>query len=319
MRGSKKGSLNVKSGLTLKAGQIKKNIQFGDQVYTARHVVVKAEDVYKTTVSHVLNIRAQDSLTIDSVRDIFSEVLAEGIKQEGVAYFNQETKLYELFDGSRRRFCAIEAKKDLPLWVLDESPKPNEIKAYVELTQKVKMFSWREQGRSYMNFALEHGIEKDDFAAIGKELGVSKETIRKKIQAANISTKLIRSIPDCEGIPTRFYSVLARIERTLNKHNFNLDDYLKKSKESFNTDKEDIDFVQNAILENFQYVLEEMLAKPKKKDPRIENLAEFASRNKYARINVSPDGRKVKFEFGFLTKEELSDIESYVRERLNKS
>ncbi|EHR5321661.1 hypothetical protein NB663_09240 [Vibrio parahaemolyticus] len=319
MRGSKKGNLNVRSGLSLNSGQqIKKNIQFGSQIYTARHVVVSAQNVRDTTIVHSLNIRSQESLTLDSVRDIYPDVVAEGVKQEGVAYLNPETKLYELFDGSRRRFCAIEANKDLPLWVLEQSPNPKEIKAYVELTQKVKMFSWREQGRSYLKFALEHNINKDDFEAIGRELGVSKETIRKKVQAANINAKLIGSIPDCEGIPSRFYGTLAKIERSLVKNNIDLDDYLQNAEESFNTTEEDIDLVQNAMLDNFLTVLDRMLSKPKKKEPRIESLAEFDSRNKYARINVSPDGRKAKFEFAFLTKDELSDIEAYVRNRLSR-
>lgn len=319
LRGTKKGSLNAQSKLSLQAGQqIKKDIQFGSQVYTARHVVIKAENVEKTTIAHSLNVRNQDSLTLDSVRDILPEVSAEGVKQEGVAFLNPETKIYELFDGSRRRFCAIETNKDLPLWVLDKSPRPSEIKAYVELTQKVKKFSWREQGKSYIKFALEQGIDKDDFEAIGKALGVSKETIRKKIQAANINSILIDSIPDCEGIPTRFYGVLAKIEKALSKNNIDLDNYLKEVRESFNTHEEDIDLVQSAMLESFMVVLEKMLAKPKKKEARIENLAEFESKNKYARINVSPDGRKAKFEFSFLTKDELSDIENYVRNRLNR-
>ncbi|RJX68695.1 hypothetical protein DZ860_17015 [Vibrio sinensis] len=320
IRGSKRGNLNVRSGLSLHSGQqIKKNIQFGSSVFSARHVVIKAEDVKKSTVIHSLNVRAQDSLSLDSVRDIFPDVLAEGIKQEGVAFFNITTSQYELFDGSRRRFCAIEAQKDLPLWVLDKLPEPSDIKAYIDLTQKVKMFSWREQGRSYINFASDNNINKDDFDAIGKKLGVSKETVRKKIQAAKIAPNLIGSLPDCEGVPTKFYGSLAKIERTLRKNNIDLDEFLTKAKESFKSNEEDILQVQLAMLDNFVSVLENILSKPKRKQPRIENLAEFDSRNKYARMNVSPDGRKAKFEFSFLTKDELFDIEMFVRERLSNN
>lgn len=123
MRGSKSGNFSARSGLSLNSVKsLTKQYKFGDQYYTARHVIINAEDVKTKTALHSLNVRAQSSLTLEAVRDIYPEVVAEGIKQEGLAYLNPQTQVYELFDGSRRRFCAIEAKCDLPLWVLDFSP-----------------------------------------------------------------------------------------------------------------------------------------------------------------------------------------------------
>lgn len=319
IRGKKTGNLSARSGLKLPTSQaLKKDIQFGTKLYKVRHVIIKAEDVESKTIAHSLNTRTQSSLTMEAVRDIYDEVVREGVKQEGVAYLNPETKLYELFDSSRRRFCAIKAGKDLPLWVLDESPKPNEIKAYVDLTQKVKPFSWREQGKSYVAFAIQNDIDPNDYELLGKELGIGRETMRKKLQAASINERLISTFPDCEGVPTRFYSALAKIERLLKKHEFDVDQFVDEV-EVFNViSSQDVELAQVQLLEHYQHTLDKMLAKPKKAEPRVENLVLFENRNKYARINVSSDGRKAKFEFGYLTKEELGDIETFVRERLTR-
>ncbi|BBM67934.1 peptide transporter (plasmid) [Vibrio alfacsensis] len=319
MRGSKTGSINARSGLSLNNGKpLTKQYKFGDRYYTARHVIIKAEDVEENTISHSLNIRAQVSLTLDAVRDIYPEVVADGIKQEGLAYLNPQTQKYELIDGSRRRFCAIEAKCDLPLWVLDFSPTPYDIKAYVDLSQKVKKFSWREEGLSFIKFADEQGINPDDIDAIGAALGKSRETIRKKINAANLNADLIGSIPDSEGIPTKFYASLGKIEKTLAKNELAIMDFLQQANESFVTDNDDIADVQTDLLRHYESLLETLINKPKKNEARVEPLAQFSSKNKFARLNVSGDGRKAKFEFGYMSKSTIDEIENFVRELLKK-
>lgn len=319
MRGSKSGNFSARSGLSLNSVKsLTKQYKFGDQYYTARHVIINAEDVKTKTALHSLNVRAQSSLTLEAVRDIYPEVVAEGIKQEGLAYLNPQTQVYELFDGSRRRFCAIEAKCDLPLWVLDFSPTPSEIKAYVDLSQKVKKFSWREEGLSFIEFAHEQGISMDDIDAIGAALGKSRETIRKKINAAKLNSELISSIPDSEGVPTKFYASLSKIEKTLTKNKLAITDFVQQANESFETDNEDIADVQEGLLRHYESVIETLTEKPKKKESRIEPLAQFSSKNKFARLNVSGDGRKAKFEFGYMSKSTLDEIEKFVRALLEK-
>jgi ParB family chromosome partitioning protein len=102
----------------------------------------------------------------------------------------------------------------------------------------------------------------------------------------------------------------------LKKHEFDVDKFVDEV-EVFNViSSQDVELAQVQLLEHYQHTLDKMLAKPKKAEPRVENLVLFENRNKYARINVSSDGRKAKFEFGYLTKEELGDIETFVRERL---
>ncbi|WP_070962853.1 ParB family protein [Vibrio sonorensis] len=310
----KKGSLSVGSGLTLSS--MTKAIMFGKNTYTARHVVVPASEVETTTVAHHLNLRDQESLTLDAVRDIYSEVLEEGVKQEGVAYFNKETGLYELFDASRRRFCAIHAETDLPLWVLDELPSAKDILAYVQLTQKVKLFSWREVGTKYLKFAKENAIDASDLERLAEEFGVSTETIRKKVNAALLNQQLIESFPDCQGIPTTYYMKLGRVERNLSKLGRSVGEFVTQEIAAFETNSSDVELIQADLLAHYETKINELLAVKPKSTPVTQDLAQFSEKNTYARLKVSADGRKTTLEFARMPKEVISDIEEYVRIRL---
>ncbi|MGL6316638.1 ParB family protein [Vibrio sp. WXL103] len=314
-RPTKKGSLSAGSGFSK---PMTKQIQFGKTKYTARHVIVAAQDVEKKTVAHHLNTRHQESLSMDAVRDIYPQVLAEGIKQEGVAYYNEALDRYELFDASRRRFCAIEAKVDLPLWVLSELPEGKDIIAYVDLTQTVKLLSWREVGTRYLNYANENDIEINDYDRLGKEFSVSGETIRKKVNAATLSKVLVESFPDCQGIPTSFYSKLGKIERAIKKlGTVAIDKFVQNATDTFQSDAKDVGEVQQSLLSHYEVMLEDFMSNKPKAVSSSEDLATFDDRNKFARKKVSANGRKITLEFSRLPKEVMVDIEAYIRDKLN--
>ncbi|OEF75567.1 hypothetical protein OA5_05370 [Vibrio cyclitrophicus 1F111] len=320
-RPNKKGNLSIGSGLSLsnQNAPMIKTIKFGQTDYKARHVIIPAAELESKTIAHPLNTRHQESLTLEAVRDIYPEVLAEGIKQEGVAYFNKELERYELFDATRRRFCGIKAGRDLPLWVLDELPSAKDIAAYVELTQKVRFFSWREVGMKYLNYAEEQGISSDDLVQIGKEFGVSIVTIRKKLNAAKLNKALIESFPDCEGIPTTFYTRLGKIERTLAKTKLSVETFVENELASFNTKATDVSDIQAKLLEYYETKLELLVDDESKPQQKVEELAIYGNKNTYARLKTSADGRKKSFEFSRLPKELTEDIESYIRQKLSKN
>ncbi|ELA9367453.1 hypothetical protein QUN99_003343 [Vibrio parahaemolyticus] len=311
----KRGNLTVSAGLKLN-GSMTKDIKFGKQSYTARHVIVPAKDVEAKTIAHHLNLRNQDSLTLEAVRDIYQEVVEEGVKQEGVAYYNAELDRYELFDASRRRFCAIEAKVELPLWVIDEQPEAKDIEAYVNLTQKVKLFSWREVGAKYLKHANEMGIDADDFERIGLEFGVSGETVRKKVNAARLNEQLVESFPDSQGIPTSFYAKLAKIERTLAKSNHSIEEFVANESKAFITNTSDVGGIQAELLAYYEEKLVEISNDKPKPQAKIENLAVFESKDMYARLKTSANGRIKSLEFSRLPKELMDEIEAFVRKRL---
>ncbi|GMQ49683.1 ParB family protein [Vibrio sp. 10N] len=316
----KRGSFTAKSGLELSSnGPMTKTLTFGKVKYTARHKVLKWEEVVKKTVVHHLNLRNQESLDSDAVRDILEETRREGeIKQEGVAYYNKELDRYEIIDASRRRLCAIEEKVSLPLWVLDEQPDAKEIQAYIDLTQKVKRFSWREVGIGYLKHADEKGIDKSDLVALAKEFGVSKETMRKKVNAANIDKRLILSFPDSESVPTTTYAKLGKIEATLMKSKISVDDFVEDSKASFEHDDSDVEGIQKALLAHYEDRISKLsTAKPKRKT-REESLAKFSNPKQYARIKTSSDGHKTTLEFSRLPKSVIDEIEELVKQKLTE-
>ena len=319
-RNSEKGDYlkpNTSSGLKKlkQAGGSTKTFPFADGVMVkATYVVIQSGDVESKTKSHTLNPRNQDALTLDAVRDIYPSILNDGISQEGIAIKDRETGRYLLLDSSRRRFCAIKANKDLPLWVLESLTTAQAI-SLIKKTQDVKKWSWREEGRSFLMVANEHNISEDSYEEIGNIVDLSKETIRKKIQAAKIHADLIQIFPDSEGLPTKFYSKLAKIERVLINTNQVVSEFISGAMKTIKVlDTTDIEAKQVSILTH----LEECLAKPKLKGlhSRKENLSTFDDVNKSAKIHVSPNGQNVKFEFKRMKKSVVADIEKYIKSRL---
>lgn len=318
--GMKKGNFSSASGLSLGSqGAMTKTIKFGQTKYTARHVILEWTDVESKTVAHHLNTRSQESLDSEAVRDIYKSVLEEGVKQEGIAYYNKQLDRYEIIDASRRRLCAIAAKVSLPLWVLDNQPSSKDIRAYVDLTQTVKRFSWREVGLSYLNYAKEQGIDSTDFDALANEFGVSKETIRKKVNAARINEHIVKSFPDCEAIPTPFYSKLGKIEVTLNKLKIDIRDFVEDAMKGFDSESGDVADIQKVLLTHYESQLALLLnSKPKSKG-REEALASFSDPKQYARIKTSADGRRTTLEFSRLPKSIMEEIELLVKQKLSES
>ena len=316
---AKKGNLYIGTALSLSGNEpITKVMKFGKNSYKARHIVIPAKEVESKTVVHHLNLRHQETLTLEAVRDIYSEVLEEGIKQEGVAYFNAELDRYELFDASRRRFCAIKANTDLPLWVIYELPNPKDILAYVELTQKIKLFSWREIGTKYLKFANEQDIDSHNFELIGQEFGVSSETVRKKVNAAKLNKELVESFPDCQGIPTTYYIKLGKIERALTKLNISIEEFISIEKENFKTNATDVKDIQAELLAHYEAKIKEHSVVSSKPQCLVEDLFKFRDKDSYARRKVSSNGRKTVLEFSRIPKDVMSDIESYIRQKLSE-
>lgn len=322
IRGNKESQLRRKptSGINamLNGKSLTKQMPFGDVSIVAEYVVIKAEDVKEKTTAHALNRRAQEALSLEAVADILPSIQDEGIKQEGVAVFNNKTNKYELIDSSRRRFCAIEAKKDLPLWVLVTSPTPKQIADYVSQTQLVKFFSWREDGFWYLEQAKAAELAANDFSGIGKIVNKSGETVRKKIQAANVNEFLISIFPDREGIPTKFYSELAKVEKKLVKHSQSIPVFASECASSFATESTDVSNVQNELLQHLIIQADSLGGKPKPKSGRKTELAEFADKDKFARISISANGNRAKIDLSRIGKADMDAIEAFIVNQLKR-
>ncbi|MCD9527844.1 ParB family protein [Photobacterium carnosum] len=291
---------------------IKKTFSFASgRKVSATRIVVAANELKNKTVIHKLNPRRQDSLTLDSVRDILISIEQEGVHTEGVATKNVQG-IYELLDSSRRRYSCLHAQKELPLWVIEESIDDADLIAFIQTTQSVKRLSYRELGADYETLMKEGAFTKID--ELAEYLSVGRETCRKRYVAASINQALISVFPDCEGIPNGYYAKLAKIEKQLSKENTSVTKFISSLK--FNDAEEDtsVEDKQKAILN----LMEVKLKKPTDKVTwNTTTLADFDDKNTYAKVLKSSDSRGLKIELSRLPSELYDDIIKYVSDKVN--
>ena len=280
----------------------------------AEHVIVPAERVEQETAVHPMNPRNQEALSLNAVRDILEQIKARGVDIEGVAV--KRNGIYLLIEGSRRRFCCIQAAKELPLWVLPDELSAEDIKSIITAAQTSRRFSYREVGFQYLQLMQENGFTKNDELAIF--LGISHVSVFKRVQAARIDSSLIALFPDYEGIPNSFYSRLSRLQKFVENNNFSLADVVGQVRKGM--DSEDIDDVaeaQKRVMEKITVAVEQLDDKPSSKGWDTHDLASFDNKDKYARISKNASGRKTRFEFNRISNELLAEFEAFITEKLS--
>lgn len=280
----------------------------------AEHVTVAAENVATETAVHPMNPRNQEALTTNAVRDILQQIESRGVDTEGVAV--KRDGVYLLIEGSRRRFCCIAAQKDLPLWVLPDDLSAEDIKAIITAAQTSRRFSYREVGLQYLELMQEKGFTKNEELALF--LGISHVSVFKRIQAARIDGSLIALFPDYEGIPNSFYSRLSKLQKYVESNLFILADVVDRVKEEIaNLDISDIPEAQKIVMEQITKAVELLAQKPPAKSWETRDLANFANKDKYARISKNASGRKVRFEFNRMSTELMAEIEAFITDKLS--
>ena len=291
---------------------IKKTFSFASgRKVSATRIVVTANELKNKTVIHKLNPRRQDSLTLDSVRDILISIEQEGVHTEGVATKNVQG-IYELLDSSRRRYSCLHAQKELPLWVIEESIDDADLIAFIQTTQSVKRLSYRELGADYETLMKEGAFTKID--ELAEYLSVGRETCRKRYVAASINQALISVFPDCEGIPNGYYAKLAKIEKQLSKENTSVTKFISSLKFNDAEEETSVEDKQKAILN----LMEVKLKKPTDKVTwNTTTLADFDDKNTYAKVLKSSDSRGLKIELSRLPSELYDDIIKYVSDKVN--
>ncbi|WP_135459098.1 ParB family protein [Vibrio echinoideorum] len=278
---------------------------------TAEHVIVKADELQVKTAIHPLNPRRQESLTLDSVRDIFSSIQEEGVHTEGVAT-KDEHGTYQLLDSSRRRFTCVHAQKDLPLWVIEGEVKQSDLVAFIQTTQSVKRLSYRELGADYQGIMQDKGFTKID--ELAEHLSIGRETCRKRFAAAAIDLRLIEVFPDCEGIPNSYYAKLAKVEKQLAKGGISTACFINSLKLNID-DEVKVEDKQKQVLE----IMAAKLSKDKAKVAWVtEPLATFDDKNQYAKVSRSNDKRGLKIELSRLPAETYDEIVQFVSEKVNQ-
>lgn len=277
---------------------------------TAERVVVQADELTHKTAIHPLNPRSQESLTLDSVRDILPTIQEEGVHTEGVA-IKDEQGTYQLLDSSRRRFTCVHAQKDLPLWVIEDNVGQPDLIAFIQTTQSVKRLSYRELGSDYQGMMDEQQFNKID--QLAEYLNIGRETCRKRFAAAAIDQRLISIFPDCEGIPNGYYAKIAKVEKHLTKEGVTTSRFIKSLKVKLD-DFESVEDKQKHVLT----LMEAQIAKGTEKVSwDTQALASFDDKNKYAKVSRSSDKRGLKIELSRLPAELYDEIVAFVEQKVS--
>lgn len=304
---------NTLSSLAVK-DSLKKQFTFASgRLISATRVVIKSDDIVLKTTVHPLNPRRQASLTLESVRDLLPSVEKEGIYNEGVALKNV-IGVYELLDSSRRRFAALHAKRDLPLWVLDEAPSEADMLAFIHSTQAVKRLSYRELGLNYVELMNENDFSK--LEELANFLSIGRETCRKRLAAAKISGELLDAFPDCEGIPNSFYAKLIYIEKELNKRKISVNRFVRELADFPLIGG--VEDKQRALLSAMTQKIESLSISSISPRWIVEPLAQFDDKNQYAKLLRSADKRSLKVEFSRLSPEFYSELIEFIKSNISK-
>lgn len=278
---------------------------------TAERVVVKADELTQKTAIHSLNPRRQESLTLDSVRDILPTIQEEGVHTEGVA-LKDEQGTYQLLDSSRRRFACVHAKKDLPLWVIEDSVDQADLVAFIQTTQSVKRLSYRELGADYQSIMQEQQFKKID--ELAEYLNIGRETCRKRFAAAAIDQRLIEVFPDCEGIPNGYYAKIAKVEKYLAKEGVTASRFIQSLKVKL----DDFDNVEDKQKHVLSLMEAQIAMGTEKVSWDTQAIANFDDKNKYAKVSRSSDKRGLKIELSRLPTELYDDIIAFVEQRVTE-
>lgn len=317
-RGTKGSVVNGKSSSGLSGLLAKKTYLNGE--LKAKREVVKGKDISSKTDIHYLNPRNQEALTLDAVSDIYPSIKENGVNTEGVAV-EKDGKFYVL-DASRRRFCCIEGDQDLPLWVIEGEPTDPQLLKIINDSQEVKKWSYPEHGEYLIKIAKlkKLDIETLKLEELAKELGLGKESLRKRLESLNISDELRMVFPDYEGIPNTYYSELAKIQRSITKSEKDAVELLER----FNHKLKNLELTgsvferQKKTLEALKEFASHFLGKKSGSAWTEKNLGSFDVKGMSAKRKISKDGRKVVFEFNRLPAEVQRKINDLVEQTLEQ-
>ncbi|WP_299006874.1 ParB family protein [uncultured Shewanella sp.] len=277
----------------------------------AIYELVPANLITNKTHIHPLNPRNQDALNDTTLQDILESIAKNGVTTEIIAIRDKNEKL-SIIEGSRRRFCCIKSKTDLPAWVLPDVLTYEDIKELIQASQTSKRFSYREVGLDYLRQMEDNGFTTNE--ELAKKLKTSVETIRKRIQAAKINKAILELFPDYEGIPNTFYTKLAKIEKTLIKSNTDVHAFCHLVTQLIELNSSDtISNKQQNVMKVIKLTLEKETNSKKEPQWNTKNFTTFEDKNKYARVSKNKDGRLVKMEFSRLSVDVIDQIENEIQ------
>lgn len=165
-------------------------------------IYIPAEDVSELTLIHEANIRGASGVNESTVDDIIGSIRAGGVTHEVLAV-RQDDGRYAIFDGQRRRFCAVLAQQGLPLAYIDEgeglsSAELRELSRIANLTMPNSLY---DKGLYYTKVMSEQDL---DVAGVADMLGITDTEVRYSQMAVEIPLPLYELLPSgtSTGRPT---------------------------------------------------------------------------------------------------------------------
>ena len=156
-------------------------------------IYIPYEKIADATVIHPCNTRNPATVTLESCSDIAPSISADGVMLDALAT-KKDNGPYEIFEGQRRRFCAIAYKKGLPLSYTSEVLTPAEAREISHVANLAKPNSFWEKGNFYLSEMERLGLTEISDYADHSGLGISH--IHYSIKAAGIPIEVYGLYPN---------------------------------------------------------------------------------------------------------------------------
>lgn len=259
-------------------------------------VNIPADEVESSTyVVQEINGRDQTALTPESLKDITRTLtLQQFFPTIGV----QTEKGIEILDGSRRRHAAILCKTGLDVLLTSEALTPVEARTLARDIQTAKEHNLREIGMRLM--ALKNsGLSQKEIA---EDEGLSQAKVTRALQAASVSSELLKLFPEQSELTYSDYKILLSAEELLKSKTLSLTDLAENVNEAAALLRQNsslaADEIKNQIIAEIRKEASLLVQAPSADKTITTSLWQFNDKNRFARKKVR--GRVFTYEFGRL-------------------
>lgn len=159
---------------------------------------IPAGHVEALTTVHPLNTRNPATVNDELCQDIMPSIASEGVRMEVLATRDPETGILSVFNGQRRRYCAIKTNQGLPYSYTDEELTRREIRELSHIANLNKSNSLYDLGRYYLEDMAEENLSTAvEYAEL---TGLSTANISYALTAARIPLEIFHLFPSKTGI-----------------------------------------------------------------------------------------------------------------------
>lgn len=211
------------------------SLLIGNERFVFESITLTHEQVEKYTRVHELNTRNSDTVTISSCEDLLPSIENDGVIYPVHATLDKDN-VYNIFDGQRRRFCSIYAKKHLKILFTRENVSDDQIRLFSFNGNISKANSLYDKGRMYKS--LQREGEKDN--ELASSLGIAPSQVKYAFDAYSIPLWVFKLFPSSTDIGRPTVTAVVKLIKAFNSKGMNMAD-LKgfcDSKEGFKSDKD---------------------------------------------------------------------------------